>query len=186
MPPISTNILLSNHLEHILFQRLIILVRNPHLFSCIFQPLHLLKFFLRILKSNMGVNIKCHGNILMPHEVLQCLRIHAGFRHVRAICMTAYMGCDIGHLYLINLVVPAHHTVKSVFPVHGNHRHSVLIQKKKSSVSTYHFLHLIFWSILNDCSKHFCNFFCHWNYPCSGIRLCRLNHILRSSICQTP
>lgn len=91
------------------------------------------------------------------------------------------MGCDIWHLYLINLVVPAHHTVKSVFPVHGNQRHSVLIQKKKSSVSTYHF---IFWSILNDCSKHFCNFFCHWNYPCSGIRLCRLNHILhlRSSL----
>ncbi len=85
--------------------------------------------------------------------------------------MTAYMGYDIWHLYLINLVVPAHHTVKSVFPVHGNHRHSVLIQKKKSSVSTYHFLHFIFWSILNDCSKHFCNFFCHWNYPCSGIIL---------------
>ena len=82
MPPVSTNILLSNHLEHILFQRFIILVRNPHLFSCIFQPLHLLKFFLRILKSNMGVNIKCHGNIRMPHEVLQCLRIHARFRHV--------------------------------------------------------------------------------------------------------
>ena len=98
--------------------------------------------------------------------------------------MTAYMGCDIWHLYLINLVIPANHTVKSVFPMHGNQRHSFLIQKKKSSISTYHFLHFIFRSVLNDCSKHFCNFFCHWNYPCSGIRLCRLNHILhlRSSL----
>ena len=102
--------------------------------------------------------------------------------------MTSYMGRDIWHLYLINLVVPAHHTVKSVFPVHGNQRHSVLIQKKKSCVSSYHFLHFIFWSVLNDCSKHICNFFCHWNYPCSGIRLCRLNHILhlRSSLQLIP
>lgn len=48
MPAIN-HIFILNHLEHILFQRLIVLVRKSHLFSCIFQPLHLLKFFLCIL-----------------------------------------------------------------------------------------------------------------------------------------
>ena len=47
----SLPFILSKHLEHILLQRFIIRIRNSHLFSGIFQSLHLLKFLFCILKS---------------------------------------------------------------------------------------------------------------------------------------
>lgn len=84
-------IILSYHLEHILFQRFIIRIRNSHLFSGIFQSLHLLKFLFCILKSYIGIRIECHSYIRMSHQILQCFRIHAGLCHIGTICMSANM-----------------------------------------------------------------------------------------------
>ena len=94
---ISSLIILSYHLEHILFQRFIIHIRNSHLFSGIFQSLHLLKFLFCILKSYMGIHIERHRYIRMPHQILQCFRIHAGLCHIGTICMSANMRSNIGH-----------------------------------------------------------------------------------------
>lgn len=171
-------IILSYQLEHILFQRFIIRIRNSHLFSGIFQSLHLLKFLLSILKFYMGVDIERHSYIRMSHQILQCFRIHAGLCHIGTICMSANMRGNIGHLNLIDFIVPADHMIEPVFPMHGYKWHSILVQKKESRVTIYHFLNLIIWSILNNCSKHLRHFICHWNNPCSGIGFCWLNYIL--------
>lgn len=90
-------IILSYHLEHILFQRFIIHIRNSHLFSGIFQSLHFLKFLFCILKSYMGIHIKRHSYIRMSHQILQCFRIHARLYHIGTICMSANMRSNIGH-----------------------------------------------------------------------------------------
>ena len=93
-------------------------------------------------------------------------------------CMSANMRGNIGHLNLIDFIVPADHMIESVFPMHGYKWHSILIQKKESRVTVHHFFNLIIWPILNNCSKHLCHFICHWNNPCSGICFCWLNYIL--------
>ncbi|MBP5169356.1 MAG: hypothetical protein ILP14_09180 [Oscillospiraceae bacterium] len=49
--------------------------------------------------------------------------------------MAAYMGRDIRHLLPENLVVPVHHVIEPVFPMHGHQRHPVIIQEKESTVT---------------------------------------------------
>ena len=39
--------------------------------------------------------------------------------------MAAYMGRNVGHLLPEDLVVPVHHMVESMFPVHSNQRHTI-------------------------------------------------------------
>ena len=57
--------------------------------------------------------------------------------------VAAYMRSDVWNLHLINLVVPANHTVKSVFPMHSHQRHTVFIEEKESAVPRYHLFNLI-------------------------------------------
>ncbi len=47
------------------------------------------------------------------------------------------MGRNIRHLLPEDLVVPVHHMVESMFPVHGNQRHTILVHKQESAVSIY-------------------------------------------------
>lgn len=75
----------------------VILIRKPHLFSCCLKPPHLLQFLRCIIKSDMGINIQGYPDIGMPHQILQCLRIHPGLCHVGAISVTAYMRSDVWH-----------------------------------------------------------------------------------------
>lgn len=74
----------------------------------------------------------------MYHQILQCFRIHAGLCHIGTICMSANMRGNIGHLNLIDFIVPADHMIESVFPMHGYKWHSIFVQKKKSRITIYH------------------------------------------------
>lgn len=65
----------------------------------------------------MRIGVKRNSYIAMPHKVLQCLWIHAGFRHIAAIRVPANMRRDIQHLHPIDIVVPLHHVVKAMFPM---------------------------------------------------------------------
>ena len=35
-----------------------------------------------VIELHMGVNIQRHADVRMPHDILQCLRAHSGFRHI--------------------------------------------------------------------------------------------------------
>ena len=59
----------------------------------------------------MRIGVKCNSYIAMPHKVLQCLWIHAGFRHIATIRVPANMQRDIRQLHPIDIVVPLHHVV---------------------------------------------------------------------------
>ncbi len=70
--------------------------------------------------------------------------------------MSAYMWCNIWHLYPVDIVVSADHMIKSVLPVHCHKGHSIIIIEKEPTVAINGFFH--FWSIpvLDNCLKHFC------------------------------
>ena len=92
-----------NYLKHLLRHRFLFLLLN----LCLRLPklFHSLQFFLSIIESDMRVHIHCDRYIRMPHEVLQCLRIHSRFCHIRAIGVSAYVRCNIWHLYSVNVIV---------------------------------------------------------------------------------
>lgn len=50
----------------------------------------------------MRIDVKRNSYIAMPHKVLQCLWIHAGFRHIATIRVPANMRRDIRHLHPID------------------------------------------------------------------------------------
>ena len=52
--------------------------------SGILQFFHPFQFIRCILQAKVGVGVQRHTDITMPHQVLECLGIHAGFRHVAA------------------------------------------------------------------------------------------------------
>ena len=66
----------------------------------------------------MRIGVKCNSYITMSHKILQRFWIHAGFRHIAAIRVPANMRRNIRHLYPIDIVVPLHHVVKAMFPMH--------------------------------------------------------------------
>ena len=53
------------------------------------------EFLLRIIELNMGIGVQCHADVAVPHDILQCLRIHSGLCHIGAEGMPTYMGCDL-------------------------------------------------------------------------------------------
>lgn len=53
----------------------------------------------------------------------------------------------------------------------------VFIKEKEATVSAYHLLNLVFWSILNNRAKHLCNLIRDWYHPRSCICLGRFNFI---------
>lgn len=108
----------------------------------------------------------------MPHEVLQCLRIHSRFCHITTIGMSAHMRRDVWHLHPIDIIVSADHVVESVLPVHCYKWHSIIIVEKESTIAINGFFHFRSIPVLDDCLKHLCHILCNRQYPCSGIRLC--------------
>ena len=46
----------------------------------------------------MGVNIQRHADVRMTHDILQCLWIHSGFRHIGTEGVSAYMRGYFWHL----------------------------------------------------------------------------------------
>lgn len=119
----------------------------------------------------MSVCVKRNTYITMPHQVLQCLRVHTCFRHITAVSMSAYMRRDIRHLHPVNIIVSANHMIESMLPMHCHKRHSLLIQKKEAAVSIYHFFYFRTWPILDDSPEHICHIICDWQLSCSCIRL---------------
>ena len=116
-----------NYLKHLLRHRFLFLLLNLRL--CFPKLFHPFQFFLSIIESDMRVHIHCNRYIRMPHEVLQCLGIHSRFCHIRAIGVSAYVRCNIWHLYSVNVIVSANHMIKAVLPMHCNKWHSIIIVK---------------------------------------------------------
>ena len=125
----------------------------------------------------MCVHIHRNRYIRMPHEVLQCLRIHSRFCHIGTIGMSAYMRCDIRHLHPVDVIIPAYHVIESVLPVHCHQRHIIFIVEKKPAISINHLFDLGRYSVLNDCLKHLCHILCSGKFPCSSICFCGFNDI---------
>lgn len=130
-----------NRLKHPLRHRLLPL-RPFQFLSGILQVLQPLQFILCILKAQMRIGVKRNPYITMSHKVLQRLRVHSGFRHIAAIRMPANMRRDIGHLHPINIVVPLHHMIKPMFPVHCHQWQAFVIQKQEPGVSIHHLFYL--------------------------------------------
>ena len=53
----------------------------------------------------MGVDVQRHADVRMTHDILQCLRVHSGFRHIGTEGVSAYMRGYFGHLDAVDLVV---------------------------------------------------------------------------------
>lgn len=118
---------ISNYLKHLLRHWFFVLLFNLRLYlPKLFHPF---QFFLGIIKPNMRVHIHGNTNIRMPHEVLQGLRIHSRFRHIRTIRVSAYMRRDVWHLHSVNVIVSADHMIETMLSVHCHKWHSIIIVK---------------------------------------------------------
>ena len=106
----------------------------------------------------------------MPHQILQCLRIHPGLCHVGTVGVAAYMRSDVWHLHPVNLIVPCYHMVESMFPMHGYKRHSLIVKEQESAVTIDHLLNFRSWSVLDDGSEHIltANTAVSFSYPQGG------------------
>ena len=69
------------------------------------------------------VRVHSHADVAVTHQVLQRFRVHTSLCLNAAVSMAAYMGRIVRHLLPEYLVVPVHHMVESMFPVHSNQRH---------------------------------------------------------------
>ena len=52
----------------------------------------ILNFLPCIVQFQMGIGIQGNADVTVPHQILEDFWIHPCLCHVRAICMTAYMG----------------------------------------------------------------------------------------------
>lgn len=87
----------------------------------------------------MGVSIHGYADVCVSHDVLQCVWIHPGFRHIGAEGVSAHM--------------------------RGYLRHPILIQKQKSDIVIYHRLHPDGFPICDYSSKTGSNLFRHRDIP---------------------
>ena len=62
--------------------------------------------------------------------------------------MATNVWSDVWNLHSVNLVVPTHHVVEAVFPVHGYQWEACFIYKKKSRVAINHLLYSWLFSVL--------------------------------------
>ena len=67
----------------------------------------------------MGVGIQRNPDVAVAHNVLQRLGIHAGFGHIGAEGVSAYMWCDFGHLHLVNAVILVANVLKILHPMYA-------------------------------------------------------------------
>ena len=81
--------------------------------------------------------------------------------------MPAYVRSNIGHLHLVNFIVPMHHVLETVLPVHCNLWVIVTIQEQEPRVTFYHLLSFRLLPIFYDCPKAICDILRDWKFPCS-------------------
>ena len=71
-----------------------------------------------VIELHMGVNIQRYADVRMTHDILQCLWIHSGFRHIRTEGVPAYMRGDVRQRAVrIKLLVLLHCPAHLVFDV---------------------------------------------------------------------
>ena len=58
-----------------------------------------------VIELHMGVNIQRYADVRMTHDILQRLWIHSGFRHIGTKSVSAYMRCNVWHLYSVNIII---------------------------------------------------------------------------------
>ena len=75
------------------------------------------EFLLRIIELNVGVGVQRHTDIAVTHDILQRLGIHPRLCHVGAESMPTHMGCDLGQLHTVGLVVLGNHMLHVLLPV---------------------------------------------------------------------
>lgn len=109
----------------------------------------------------MHIGVHRHTDVRMPHQVLQCLRIHARLCHIGTVGVSAYVWCDIGHLHSVNILVAFYHVVQSMLPMHRHFWVAILIKKQKSRMPLYHLLIFRFLSVLKDCLKAISHILCN-------------------------
>ena len=91
-----------------------------------------------VIELHMGVNIQRHADVRMTHDILQCLWIHSGFRHIGTEGVSAYMRGYFGHLDAVDLVVLLDNVLHIFLPVQCNHRSVVFVQEQEPGVSIHH------------------------------------------------
>ena len=69
----------------------------------------------------MGVNIQRYADVRMPHDILQRLWIHSGFRHIGTKSVSAYMRSYFGHLNTVNFVIFLNNMFQVLLPMKGDH-----------------------------------------------------------------
>ena len=125
----------------------------------------------------MRVRIHRHADVAVAHQVLQRFRVHACLRLQAAVGVATYVRRDVRHLLPENVVVPVHHVVEPVFPVHGNLRHPVFIQKQESAVPVNDLLNLRSLPGLQNPPEALCHIIIHRQLPGTRVRLGFFDHV---------
>ena len=93
----------------------------------------------------------------MSHYVLKHFGGDSLFSHIRTECVTADMGCDFRKLHFILSIIFVKNMFEILLPVQSNHRHIILVKKKKFLVTINHWFADRYFSILNDTLKTLCD-----------------------------
>ena len=91
-----------------------------------------------VIKFHVSVNIQSYADVRMPHDILQCLWVHSGFRHIGAEGVSAYMGGYFEYLDAVDFVVLLDNVLELFLQVQCYHRSTILIQKQEAAVPIYH------------------------------------------------
>ena len=143
------------HLVRLSAQRLLLLPGA-------FQLLHPVHFVHSILQSQVCVRVHRYTDVAMSHQVLQRFRVHARSRLNTAVRMAAYMGRDVLHLFPEDLVVPFHHVIEPMLPMHRHQRHPVIVHEKESAVTVHHLFDLRSIPFCKDRPKTIADIICLW------------------------
>ena len=131
----------------------------------------------------MGVSVQGYTDVCVTHDILQGFRIHPGFCHIRAKGVPAYMRGNFRHLDTVNFIVFLNNMLQILFPVKGNHRHIVFIQKQESCISFHHRFNFWCLAVGNDSAKTRCDSFRHRHIADAFICFWFFNYILH--LCST-
>ena len=126
----------------------------------------------------MGVDIQRHADVRMTHDILQCLRVHSGFRHIGTEGVSAYMRGYFGHLDAVDLVVLLDNVLQVFLPMQRNHRSVILVQEQEPGISIHHRLHFGCHTIGGDASETRYHFLTHRHIADTAFRLGVLDYIL--------
>ena len=126
----------------------------------------------------MGVDVHRHADIAVPHQVLERFRVHPGLGLVAAVGVAADMRGDVRHLHPEDLIVPVHHVVEPVFPVHRHQRHALVVQVEEADVSVDHLLDCRRLTVFEDGLKAAEDLLRHGDLPGACVRLCGLDDVL--------